>query len=312
VQVAAYPVIFLLLVLAWLFVISLNRGYQYTFGAFLGWLADKLINFSVGIFGVGGHPLRWLGHRLIEVNNVILKVLGAGIEAIEDGIVVVWGNIIVTIRELGKTIDELAHETGKAIDGLWRAGVVPLVNGAVKPLSSLVHAFPAQIAAIYKEIARLPLLSVKEVRHLIAQADAWTLPRIKVIEHDLSRVGTNLRALTKRLSPAAVVALVGATIFSHFGLGWLRCRGVGKVGRSLCGMTGLIESLFADALDVLLVTHLCQIVTAMEAGARAAEPLFDYLVSMTEGLIKCQGATRPPDLGVEWHEPPTVVNAIAI
>ena len=52
------------------------------------------------------------------------------------------------------------------------------------------------------------------------------------------------------------------------------------------------EGLLGDALDVLLVTQLCRIVTLMTDGAKLPAPAFDALVGMIDDLIHCTGSER--------------------
>lgn len=199
------PVAFLLLILVWLFLMMVNQGYRYTFGTLLGWLSDNLRKISVGVLLFGFQPFHSLADVIDDASNYILRMMGAGIEAIEDGIVRFWGGIVSAISGIGETVEQLTDSTGSALHTLRRSTIGKIVVGTLGLLPSLVWTHRTQIAALHKTIARLPLLSVKEVRHLIARSEALTLPRI-------GRIERNVEAQTDRLSRLEKGAIIGTAV----------------------------------------------------------------------------------------------------
>jgi len=127
-------------------------------------------------------------------------------------------------------------------------------------------------------------------------ANPW--PRVKEVEHEADTLGTRVTNLAKRFSVAGIIGLVGATIFTRFGLDWLRCRGVNRVGRALCGLSGLIEELFLGAIAAMAISDLCTILTEAVGLVEEASPVFALIANGVDDLIGCQKAQRPPKLTV--------------
>lgn len=301
--------------LALVLMIGLYKGYSFTFGALLQGLS-KLLN-AVALTTPFGtfRPLHFAAEAVVELDNAIRRSFGAGINTLQA----TWNEAVSytaqAIHWVGHEIAALAHDTAQAVETLSVRQVTNVYRKVNPGLARKVGVLAAAVAALTHRLehvvgreAHVAKAKAQAVERAVALpapiAIPKTLPKVGRLERDVDALGRRIKALYKSLTVAGIIGLVGATIFDQFGLGWLRCKGVNRVGRKLCGLSSVIESLAADAIDVLLVTHLCRIVSALAAGAREAAPAFDYLVSLTEGLIKCQKAERPGEIAVAWYAPP--------
>jgi len=299
------------------FLYACSYAYGWSFGAMLQAIIagiHKLPKVPLGFTSIG---FDFLAAPFEAVDHAIRHALGKGIEAMQGVWNYAMGYMAHAISETAEAIAGTAEDTLRALDHFKRYVIPATIGALLGPVGQIayslrhriVHAIQVAIAAALRELHRLEHLTVTKAA---AVAGVLPLPRLGRLERETDSLGKRLTNLAHRFSPAVVVGLIGATIFKSFDLGWLRCRGVGRVGKSLCGASGLIEALFADAIDVLLVTNLCELVTLMTKGARFAEPAIDQIVQNIDGLIQCQGATRPKAITVQWFAPPPATNPIAL
>lgn len=297
------------------FLVFLYYAYGFSLGALLQMLANffRSIGFSLGWFG---HiSLAFIGNGIDDVDHAIRTAIGHGIIATRGAGLYCWHYLAYAIRQVGDAIAELAEENDQALE--W------LVNHTLPSFiaSRLLHPL-ATIEALGKTVAHtaatLPRVITHEIAHTkpavvheaVAASTAIALPGLKQIEREQSDLAKWIRSHAKLLTVGGIVSLVGATIFKEFKLGWLRCRGVNKVGKALCGASGLIETLFADAIDALVVSDLCQVISAMSYAAKQFEPVLIGFVDLEDALIGCRGATKPELLNVPALSLPPVTGYV--
>ena len=135
-----------------------------------------------------------------------------------------------------------------------------------------------------------------------------TVPALRINDAQRKR----LALLEKALGALGLAALVDIGL-RKLDLGHLRCRNNRKIGKSLCGLPfSILEGLLGDALDVLLVTQLCRIVTLMTDGAKLAAPALDALVAMVDDLIRCTGSERPKAFPLAVYTPPSTASPLPL
>ena len=298
------------------FLVFLYYAYGYSLGAVLVALANffRSIGFSLGWFG--RISLAFIADGIESIDNSIRHALGSGIIATRAAGLYLWHYAAYAIRELGDTIADLAESTERALTRTVTVTIPRFVTHRLDWTYAHVLALEKAVAHLPARVERITVEKVHTVTRTIVHDAAVVgggiaIPRIKPLERAVDMLEQKATALYKKLTVAGIIGLIGATIFDQFGLSWLKCRGVNRVGKSLCGLSGIIEKLALDAVDVLLVTNLCSVVTALTKGARLFAPEVSYLVSLTEGLIKCQGASRPAVLHVTTYTPPPASNLVA-
>lgn len=233
-----------------------------------------------------------------------------------------WCHTVATfIHQATYSLDWWANETERAFDWTKRHVIPAVVHALIDPwiadyrearrlvlaLEHTVAGLPHDVTKVFEsrpfrlttaELDRIAKLAAADVGAIpFPFASPW--PRIRDLEHKLDNLYDASKKLVGGFTVAGIIGLIGATIFDQFGLGWLRCQGVGRIGRALCGLGGLIETLFADAIEALVVGDLCQITEAMAYAARQAEPIIIGFVNVENALIGCGGAQLPPELGVK-------------
>lgn len=335
----------LVALLALLAALLVHFGWRVTFGPLFEFIASLLSPLrSIGIpftsFNLGVIP-----DAFLHLDHTVSHITASWVHSLEE----VWHRMLLwTAYVFTAQADELANLTydllvklrllhGRvspaAIQAVTRplfksmTATLPAVKVIVKPATrQAVDHYPqlaARVSKLEREVAHAHSTTIDVIRpapiarpgsttRVIPGAVARPIPGLGTIEGQLDSLGKRVKGLGKYLSVGAVVGLIGATIFSRFDLGWLRCRGVNRVGKALCGLSGLIEQLALDAIDVLVVTNLCTIATALTKGARLFAPEIGYLVSLTEGLIKCQGASRPAQLSIATYAPPPSADLVTL
>jgi len=147
------------------------------------------------------------------------------------------------------------------------------IQAALRGVHGTVTVVTKVLPGITRTIVKLPKLTKAQAKALIAAAVAtyvhpylaqlrWirahfhaltaVLPRALPIPQfpTFPNIWKRLRALEKRLAPAAVAALVVAAL-ARMGLGWIRCNRVKRVGKAVCGLDeSLIDGLLLDTLAI--------------------------------------------------------------
>jgi hypothetical protein len=308
---AATMVLFLAAIICY----GLREAWGHTIGHGLRWLANEIedVGISLGWFG-SIHPFGFLASALRSVDHVVAHALAVAALNTENAATTMWH---MTASVFWWTVHEtksLAVDTFHAIEHAVTVTVPDAAKWARREAVSEAHRLVHREAALRRA-------ADAELRHLAHVADADALHGIRAAEHALdwseAEVGhigreinglrARLRAIERALSPAAIVALIGATIFKTFDLGWLRCSNVGRMGRFLCGLPlGLLEDLFAVEIIALVASDICDFANSVETIALRFQGALFALVDVENALVGCHGADAPPDLSLPPdHLPPT-------
>ncbi len=331
----------ILLAIACLFLLALNKAWGFTLGALLKTLAAMFssIGFSIPVLG-RRISLAFVGDALGAVDSYVLRAIGAGIVETEKGLHALIGWMTWLLQETASQLAGLAEDTAQAFQYvrnhllptaltaalLGPIAAINLLRSQVGQLlthpTQIIHATTRVIApglsalrdrvdALEKRLAATGAAAVSGVAQL---PQAVPLPSVTAIPGNIYRGIDDLRKrlgnVARVLTPAGIVGLVGAAVLSQFELGWLRCKGVGKVGRGLCGLSGLIETLFADAVDALIVADLCQFTEALSYAATRFEPVLIAFVDVESALIGCHGITAAPAIVIEAPDLPPVTGYV--
>jgi hypothetical protein len=311
------------LLLALAVLIGLSWAYRYTLGAVIVATAGLIGSIRLPGFLGGGRVLGFAADALTKVDHQIRYGLGVAIENTQHA----WNEAVsytaLAVHWIGKEIASLSHDAGQA---LHRAHVTSVTNvyrranpalvRKVGALAGVVAALTTRVAHLAEREARFAKSKAIAVEHAIAVPDIGAIPRalpgVGRLDREARRVRNEIKRLARYLTPAGIIGLVGVTTFNHFGLGWLRCKGVGRVGRSLCGASGLIEALYAGTLAAFAVTDLCRFAYGIERVAESMRPLMLEWVDVETALLKCPAASYPHDFALPHFVPTPVIDAVAL
>jgi hypothetical protein len=339
--VAGLTIGLILLAVACVFLLALNKVWEFTIGALLNSMANMVHDLPhVHILGHSVPPWDALAEGITKLDNYVLQGIGVGIQQTEKGLHALTGAMTWLLQETANQVAGLAEDTWKGFHSVRKYLIPAMLGAAVGPLireishlgartktiilhpTSIVHKTVQVITPGLKALegkvnaleARVAAIGAEAPTIITAPPIAIPIPKPAAIPGEITRgidsLWKRVRRIGKVLTPAGIVGLVGAATLSQFGLGWLRCKGVGRVGKGLCGASGLIETLFSDAIDALIVTDLCQVVSAMNYAAVKFEPVLLGFVDVEDALIGCHGATLPPALNVEALSLPPVTGFV--
>lgn len=207
-----------------------------------------------------------------------------------------WAKVVIEAA-LGWPI-ELARLTFWLLD----VEIPRLIRALPTAATKVLHVTTTRVVRIERTITKLPKMSAKQARSLIAAAvAAYVLPYLAPLKwlrahfHALTAVlphtiplslGRTITGIRKRLRRLERITAAGvgvgavALALSRLGLSWVRCRKVGKVGKRLCGMDdSLLDSLLLDALVGIGAAS----VVEFAEGLRAIE---DEAVAVLRGMIR--------------------------
>ena len=148
--------------------------------------------------------------------------------------------------------------------------------------------------------------------HALSRAQAIALPhalpwvdrRVGAVEGKIDRLWKRFRGIPFDLTVGAVGAIALGFLVRN-GMGWLRCRNVGKVGKSLCGLpTRWLDDLLSLVTDFAIVSNICIVIPWLErAFSEVAAPLVALLTKAGAGI--CRGGAGAPELlpAPELHLP---------
>jgi hypothetical protein len=306
-----------------------------TGGAVVNWLAAHVPSGHIGIPGLGGVNLfGWLHDGLVGFNNLAQNAYYFWLDAAKSS----WNAWIVQVGAFVSQVTADYHfyatETLAALHWLRRTTIPTLVSVSVNPIWAAVHALQHLSRATVTDVTHVvkPVIQsitrdvtqritrVEKITTVVAAAGAGAIatdiPRlwhgIGEAEGEAAKALRIAKEALNKFSIGSIVGLIGATIFTEFGLGWLRCAAVGRIGRALCGLGGLIENLFLDVVDVMLVSELCEIITLMTKGADEAAGFFDWIITTVDQLISCQKSDRPAAWTVTYYAPPPSAGLVTL
>lgn len=218
--VAAYPLALFLLGIVLLFLIMVNQGYQYTFGALLQWLAEQFRRVRTPGWLGGDHVLGFIADGIDAADGAILHTLGAGILTIEKAVLGMWGNMIVTIQEIGSTVGDLAHETGRALHVLRHSTIAKVALGVLGFAPSLIFQHSRQIKQLLADPGTK--LQAQAIAKLRASVGAIAIPRphLGPTIADWTQIKSRLKKVEKLATIAGISGLV-LGVLSKVGIGHL-------------------------------------------------------------------------------------------
>jgi hypothetical protein len=320
---AAIGLVDLGILLALALLIALSYAYQYSLGAAIVAIANALGAIRLPRFIGGGRVLGFAADALTKIDHTIRHQLGVGIDALQA----TWNEAISYTAQafhwIGKEIASISHDAAQAIEGLHVQSVTnvykkvnPGLAARVGALAGLVAALATRVAHIAEQKADVVTHKVTTIIRAVAVPDLGAIPRViprvKPLEDAASWGRHEIKRLAKYLTPAGIIGLVGAATFSGFELGWLRCKGVGRVGRSLCGASGLIESLYAGAIAAFAISDLCRFAYGIERVAESIRPLMLDFVDAENALLGCSSADYPKDFPLATSSPTPVFRATSL
>jgi len=272
----------ILLGLACVFLLSLNKAYEFTIGALLHTLASMVNDLpKVRILGHDVPPWDALASGIEDVNSWVLQAIGYGISKTEAGMHAIVSWMVWVLQATATEVADLAEDTGKALRHVRGYLIPAMLGAAIAPLWRLVHhlhnvvnitqKYPTQV--IHKTVqviapglkaltGRVNALEAK-VAAIGAAAPVivhegttvvthpGVIPGLSDITKGLDSLWKRTRSFGKTLTPAGIVGLVAAATLARLGLGWLKCRNVRTTAQRLCGMNpGILENLLLGAVAV--------------------------------------------------------------
>jgi hypothetical protein len=266
----------ILLAIACVFLLALNKAWQFTLGALLRSLALAVSALpSVSILGHRVPPWGALANAVNELDNAVLHAIGVGIQETEKGLHALIGAMSWLMQETADQVAGLAQDTANALGWVHNHAIPFALNATVRPIlrrltaleqrvqTLVTHpteivrpvtrviapgldALEAKVDALARKIAATGAAAVPAA---LAPPISITLPGAVSIPGDLTRgidaIRKRLGAVTRTLTPAGIAGLVAGAVLSTLGLSWLKCRNVEKAAKSACGLN-------ADVLDGLL------------------------------------------------------------
>jgi hypothetical protein len=176
-----------------------------------------------------------------------------------------------------------------------------LVRLATHAPSAITTTITKRLQPITRTIVRLPKLTKAQATALVSAAVAtyihpylaqlrWlrahfhaltaVLPRVIPIPHvpTFPNIWRRLRALERKLAPAAVTALVVAAL-ARMGLSWIRCNKTKRVGKAICGLDeSLVDKFLLDALAIFGVLSIVEFAEGLVAIEDEAVGIMGRLV----------------------------------
>ena len=290
------------MVLVFLVMLGLREGWDHTIGYGLRWLANQAegVAIDLGWFGTY-HVLGPIADAFRWVDHEISHALAVAALNTEHASAWLW-------HQTGRLFWWSVHETKALAVDTWHAlehTVVVTVPDAAKWARREATAVAHRLVG-YEEAARRA--ADAELEHLahVAEHDAlaaartaehaldWSESQVGALWRDLGGLKARLDAIARQLSPAAIVALIGATIFNDLGLGWLKCSQVGQLGRAVCGMPArLLEDLLELFAGAVLFSSVCDLMPLLETavdevGLGIVEAVY------ASGITSCASSYPPP------------------
>lgn len=299
----------------------LRTAWVPTFGQLLESLARAFDGASIGVHAFGqGFTIGFgfVAKLLRGIDNSALHLLGAGINATSYAAHRLWQWTAYLVEQTARVIGDTAEQTYASLVHLRRWVIPPLIAASLGPLYRQIESLAAQfkhlaanpttiinpVTRVFDPRVRSLERDVKSLSATVAHLGAVAVPhgiavptpRLGWLTHGIDELRGRLERIARTLTPAGITGLVAAAVLSQLDLGWLKCRGVGRVGRHLCGLSGLLETLAGDALEALIVTDLCTFAGALGRAVHEFQPALEAFTGVENALIGCHGATLPADL----------------
>jgi hypothetical protein len=302
--------------LVFLVCLGLKEGWDHTIGYGAHWIADKIrdISFSAWIFGTV-RPFEFVADVIVDASDWVAHWLAVAALNTESGAITLWHWTAELFWWSVHETKALAVDTWHALEHTVVVTVPDAAKWAYREASAVAHRITnveaAARRAADRELGHVAHLALAEAELGVHKAEAaldWSEAEVGALGRELGGLKARVEAIARQLSPAAIVALIGATIFTEFGLGWLRCSQVGRLGRSICGMPAhLLEDLVGLLADVVFVAAICEILPLLEeVYAELGSPLAAGLSEVA--LAVCASPDKwPADPAVPRLHLPAVV-----
>lgn len=302
------------MVLVFLVCLGLREGWDHTIGHGLRWIAQQIDDFTIDLGWFGSyHVFSFVADVFRNVDHVVSHALAVAALNTQKASAWLW-------HQTGRLFWWSVHETKRLAEDaahLFQHTIVVAIPDAAKwarrealdTARGLVHREAAAARAAERELGHLAHVAEVDATRALAAADHaldWSEAEVGALWRDLGGLKARLDRIARQLSPAAIVALIGATIFNDLGLGWLRCSQVGRLGRSVCRMPShLLEDLLELFAGAVLFSSLCEIlplvtVAVDEVGLGLVEAIH------ASGLTVCSNRypTAPPMPPIKLSLPP--------
>lgn len=267
-----------LLSIGFLFTFAFCWTFDKTFRTLFAPLMKKVAGIGFGgVRGVGSvHPFGFL-------NTIVANVeawTANGMKASERGLTYSINQLIDTAGLLiglpvgiALVLYELAHYVGhlavKTVTRVEHTTVIKKITTVAKTASAVTRTQFDHLTARVRALEHRTVHVAKSVAGTVANP----FPRIRTVEHDLTKLGKRVKSVEKQLAVGVGAALLVRTL-TKLGLGWLRCGNVKKAGKSVCGMNpGLLESLLLDAALLTVTFDLEQFARELQTVTEEASSL---------------------------------------
>lgn len=296
--------------------LGLREGWDHTIGYAFRWLARQIRDVSIGVGHVYTlHPFGFLADGLEWIADATSHWLAVAALNTEHAAVAMWHLTATVFWWTVHETKDLAVDTYNAVEHVTTTTVPNAARWArreaVAVAHRLVHVESAARRATDRELEHVAHVAAADAELAIHKAEgalSWSEAEVGVLGRELGSLKSRVDRIARQLSPAAIVALIGATIFTEFGLGWLRCRQVGQLGRAVCGLPShLFRDLLALFADLYFVAAICEVLPLLEETyAVVGTPL---VTALTEtALLTCAPPSRwaPDPPTPRLHLPPLV------
>jgi hypothetical protein len=241
VRVVGRPVgvaaVLLVNVLACLVCLGFLWVYRATLKQLFLFTADRFDSVSVGALGRSVRPFgpiaalfRWLA---AEIDHRLAQLVGLT----EGAVVFLWDNLTGQITDAIRSFYELGEAVADALDRITTTTIPNVILTAERRVSG-------RIADLRAQLTRIEHVGSLALHRAVAVIDG----QLGTLRDAAGALKARLAKVERLTVGVGAAALVGLAL-GRIGLGWTRCRNVGKVGRAACRMdTSLLEALVADSL----------------------------------------------------------------
>ena len=289
-------------VLVFLVCLGLREGWDHTIGYGLRWIANKAegVVIDLGWFGTY-HVLGPIADAFRWIDHGISHALAVAALNTEKASAWLWH---LTGRVFWWSVHETKHlalDAWHMFEHTYTVTIPDAAKWARREATAVAHRLVAKEEAARHaadaELGHLAHVAEHDAKVGIAQAEAaldWSEAQVGALGDYIKGLEGKVAQLARRLSPAALVGLIGATIFNDLGLGWLRCRNVNRMGRALCGIP---EQLLKDALELIagavLFQSLCEVMPLVTEAVDVVGLELVHAVHVA-GLGACSSKFPPP------------------
>ena len=295
----------ILLAIACVFLLALGRAYGWTLSPLLRSLSN-IVHGLPQVTILGHHVPPWdaLANGISGVDNYIWEGIGTGIKWTEGGLHAVLGAMTWLMQETADQVAGLAEDTWKGLQSIKKYAIPAALGVATEPLIREI----AYLLGKVKDAALHPVQAVHTTVRVVAPGLAALQGRVRTLEAQVASIGAaaptiieqvpaaipipktttithviyrgiddlrhRINKALKTLTPAGIVGLVAAATLAQLGLGWLRCKNVGKVGKKACGMsTDLLDDLLKGLIVLFSTYSLLEFGHYMQTAIKDLEPL---------------------------------------